>query len=171
MIPEASPTVPPVAITIFAWNIFALCNFKKWGRTDECKEGMCENSDHFRPNCGSAEWIKNLNQVLRMTLKQFKICYQRYLIHFSISWNNYYAKMKTFITVIFNYSLCFEISNLDISVQSIYSVVTAISYPRNLAPAGPNSKTLLAIASPSMRGGGWINLSFFRYLKEWKIKI
>ena len=36
--------------------------------------------------------------------------------------------------------------------------------PRNLAPAGPSSSTREAMASPSIRGGGWINLSFFRYL-------
>lgn len=29
------------------------------------------------------------------------------------------------------------------------------TYPRNLAPTGPNSRTRLARASPSMRGGGW----------------
>lgn len=28
------------------------------------------------------------------------------------------------------------------------------SYPKNLAPTGPNSKTRLANASPSIRGGG-----------------
>lgn len=28
------------------------------------------------------------------------------------------------------------------------------SYPRNLAPTGPNSKTRLAKASPSIKGGG-----------------
>ena len=37
--------------------------------------------------------------------------------------------------------------------------------PRNLAPAGPSSRTLLAMASPSISGGGWISLSFFRYLE------
>jgi hypothetical protein len=28
-------------------------------------------------------------------------------------------------------------------------------YPKNLAPTGPSSRTLLAKASPSISGGGW----------------
>lgn len=31
---------------------------------------------------------------------------------------------------------------------------TFLAYPKNLAPTGPNSKTLLANASPSINGGG-----------------
>ena len=42
--------------------------------------------------------------------------------------------------------------------------------PRNLAPAGPSSRIRLAIASPSINGGGWISLSFFRYL-DWKLTV
>ena len=37
------------------------------------------------------------------------------------------------------------------------------AYPRNLAPAGPSSRILDAMASPSIMGGGWISLSFLRY--------
>ena len=32
-----------------------------------------------------------------------------------------------------------------------------------MAPEGPSSKILEAMASPSISGGGWINLSFLRY--------
>ena len=41
MIHSARPTVPPVANIVFDWNLFS---FKKWGRTDKCK-----NNDHNRP--------------------------------------------------------------------------------------------------------------------------
>lgn len=44
-----------------------------------------------------------------------------------------------------------------------WTVSLAQAYPKNLAPEGPSSKTLEAIASPSIKGGGWINLSFLRY--------
>jgi hypothetical protein len=40
-----------------------------------------------------------------------------------------------------------------------------LAYPRNFAPAGPNSKILEAMASPSIIGGGWMSLSFLRYLQ------
>jgi hypothetical protein len=50
---------------------------------------------------------------------------------------------------------------------SLHSCVYSIlfPYPKNFVPEGPSSNTLEAIASPSMRGGGWINLSFLRYLQ------
>lgn len=38
------------------------------------------------------------------------------------------------------------------------------NYPRNLAPTGPSSRIRLAKASPSIRGGGWVSLSRFKYL-------
>ena len=43
-------------------------------------------------------------------------------------------------------------------------MTTLSFYPRNLAADGPSSRILEATASPSIRGGGWMSLSFFRYL-------
>ena len=54
MTPSARPKVPPVAITIFTWNLFCFVGrrFKKLeagGRTDT----TCENSEYY----GSTSWI------------------------------------------------------------------------------------------------------------------
>lgn len=38
------------------------------------------------------------------------------------------------------------------------------TYPKNFAPTGPNSRMRLANASPSIRGGGFVNLSLLKYL-------
>lgn len=38
-------------------------------------------------------------------------------------------------------------------------------YPKNLAPTGPSSSIRLASASPSIKGGGFVNLSLLRYLQ------
>ena len=45
------------------------------------------------------------------------------------------------------------------------------AYPKNLAPTGPSSRIRLAKASPSMRGGGFVNLSLLRYLQVTRIGI
>lgn len=45
------------------------------------------------------------------------------------------------------------------------------TYPRNFAPTGPNSRMRLANASPSIRGGGFVNLSLLRYLHVTRIGI
>ena len=42
-------------------------------------------------------------------------------------------------------------------------IESAEPHPKNLAPVGPSSRILEAICSPSMRGGGWISLSFLKY--------
>lgn len=45
------------------------------------------------------------------------------------------------------------------------------TYPKNLAPTGPNSSIRLARASPSIKGGGFVNLSLLRYLHVTRIGI
>lgn len=45
------------------------------------------------------------------------------------------------------------------------------TYPKNFAPTGPNSRMRLANASPSIRGGGLVNLSLLKYLHVTRIGI
>jgi hypothetical protein len=45
------------------------------------------------------------------------------------------------------------------------------SNPRNCADEGPISRILLASASPSIRGGGWVNFSFFTSLQVIRVGI
>ena len=47
MIHSPRPTVTPVSITIFTWNLFC---FEKWGRTEEVRTNdMYKHNDHYRP--------------------------------------------------------------------------------------------------------------------------
>lgn len=47
----------------------------------------------------------------------------------------------------------------------VYLIKFFFLYPKNLAPTGPNSKTLLASASPSIKGGGCGVLCGLTYLQ------
>ena len=53
MIHSARPTVSPVVIIVFTWNLFC---FEKWGRADG--RTLCENSDHYRPRL----WVGLVDQ-------------------------------------------------------------------------------------------------------------
>ncbi|EZA57256.1 hypothetical protein X777_02507, partial [Ooceraea biroi] len=45
------------------------------------------------------------------------------------------------------------------------------THPKNFAPTGPNSRMRLANASPSINGGGLVNLSLLKYLHVTRIGI
>jgi hypothetical protein len=59
------------------------------------------------------------------------------------------------------------ISHLDIIFHHLFN----ITYPKNLALAGPISKIREQRASPSIKGGGWISLSFLKYRHVMRIGI
>jgi len=48
---------------------------------------------------------------------------------------------------------------------------TYVTYPKNFAPTGPNSRMRLANASPSIKGGGLVSLSLLKYLHVTRIGI
>ena len=58
MILSARPTVSPVVNIVFAWNLFCLLDFEKWGQTDN----KCENKDHYR----LWQWVGRVDQKLLM---------------------------------------------------------------------------------------------------------
>lgn len=65
---------------------------------------------------------------------------------------------------IHNFEKIFEIEPIIRRIVVLIEAFTNFFYPKNLAPTGPSSRSLLAKASPSIRGGGWGVLCGLTYL-------